>query len=74
MIVKHIPYSDMNRNERYFKHRIHRISSIFHNLDPWHFKNIGGSIATYNHTICFLCLCTDTDYSCRTMTAVNILT
>jgi hypothetical protein len=42
MIVKQISYSDMNRNKRFFKHRI---SSIFHNMDLWHFRNIGGSIA-----------------------------
>ncbi len=42
MIVKHISYSDMNRNKWYFKHRI---SPIFHNLNSWHFRNIGGSIA-----------------------------
>ncbi len=44
MIVKYsyISYSDMNKNKRYFKHRI---LSIFHSLDPWHFRNIGGSIA-----------------------------
>ncbi len=42
IIDKHRSYSHMIRNKRYFKHRI---SSIFHSLDPWHFRNIGGSIA-----------------------------
>ncbi len=67
MIVKYISYSDMNKNKRYFKHRI---SSIFHSLDPWHFRNIGGSIADLQYTICFLCLSTDTDNSCESMPAV----